>query len=159
MNRRRLDFEGLRDSLLSVAGTLDLRVGGTPGNLDDTRRTLYAQVDRMNLPGLFRTFDFPSPEALSPQRDATTVPPQALYLMNNHFVMQAAQRLLSRSEISSINERDAKTEALYAVAFARKPTARERALAVTFLGNQPAAEAWSRFAQALLMTNEFAFVD
>ena len=72
MNRRRLDFESLRDAILSVSGKLDAKVGGPSVALDaapyTTRRTLYAFIDRQNLPGVFRTFDFASPDAHLPQR-------------------------------------------------------------------------------------------
>src|SRR5262249_57722730 len=83
MNRRRLDFEATRDALLAVSGRLSAIVGG-PSVKDafapaDTRRTLYAYLDRLNVPGLYRTFDFPSPDATSPQRDATTVPQPPLF--------------------------------------------------------------------------------
>ena len=54
------------------------------------RRTVYGFIDRQNLPGLFRTFDFASPDAHSPQRFTTTVPQQALFLMNSPFVVEQA---------------------------------------------------------------------
>src|SRR5262249_53490464 len=84
MPRRRLDFEALRDSLLAVSGTLDDKIGGPSVNLlaGSNRRSVYGFIDRLALPGLLRTFDFPSPDATSAQRDNTTVAPQALYLMN-----------------------------------------------------------------------------
>src|SRR5207244_3361851 len=69
MNRRRLDFEALRDALLAAAGTLDPTVGGPP--VKDAmsggarRRTIYGYLDRQSVPGLYRTFDFPSPDATS----------------------------------------------------------------------------------------------
>jgi cytochrome c553 len=98
---RRLDFEALRDTLLAVGGNLDLRVGGRSVDITtDTpspRRTLYGFIDRQNLPGLFRTFDFASPDATSPQRFTTTVPQQALYLMNHPFVIEQARRLAARA--------------------------------------------------------------
>ena len=103
MNRRRLDFEATRDALLAVSGRLDGRIGGPPmpsltGPGAD-RRTLYGFIDRLNLPGLYRTFDFPDPNATSPRRDQTTVAPQALFLMNHPFVIDAARAVLSRPEI------------------------------------------------------------
>ena len=69
-NRRRLDFEALRDSFLVVSNRLDRTVGGpAQGNLlGSNRRTVYGSVERLNLPGLFRTFDFPSPPPPAPAR-------------------------------------------------------------------------------------------
>src|SRR5262249_50437787 len=77
MNRRRLDFEAMRDSLLAVSGKLIPRVGGAPVELTTApytgRRTVYGFVERQNLPGVLRTFDFASPDATSGQRYFTTV--------------------------------------------------------------------------------------
>src|SRR5262249_22244613 len=89
-NRRRLDFEQMRDALLAVTGKLDFTAGGASVDLTKTpfsqRRTVYGFIERQNLPGMFRTFDFASPDASSPQRYTTTVPQQALFLMNSPFV-------------------------------------------------------------------------
>src|SRR5690606_17865208 len=78
MNRQRLDFEGLRDSLLLVSGNLDLKMGGQAVDIASEsptpRRTIYGHIDRQNLPGIFRTFDFANPDASSAQRFYTTVP-------------------------------------------------------------------------------------
>ncbi|KAA5539928.1 DUF1553 domain-containing protein [Roseiconus nitratireducens] len=86
-NRKRRDFESMRDSMLAVCGMLDRRVGGDPVeihlNTPNPRRTLYAMIDRQNLPSLFRTFDVASPDAHTPKRYFTTVPQQALFLMNH----------------------------------------------------------------------------
>jgi Protein of unknown function (DUF1553)/Protein of unknown function (DUF1549)/Planctomycete cytochrome C len=163
MNRRRLDFEAMRDSLLVVAGQLDQQLGGPPvsllGNNFQTRRTIYGFVDRMNLPGLYRAFDFPSPAATSPNRETTTIPPQALYLMNHQFVRQAAERLVRRPDVATCKSTDGRLERLFSILFNRKPSPAERRLAREFLGMKPSLENWTRFAHGLLMTNEFVFVD
>ncbi len=71
MNRRRLDFETTRDALLAVSGRLDPALGGPPvkdiASTTAVRRTVYGRIDRLNLPGLYRTFDFPNPDSTSPQ--------------------------------------------------------------------------------------------
>ena len=163
MNRRRLDFEAMRDSLLAVAGQLDQKPGGPPvhllGKNFETRRTLYGFVDRMNLPGLYRAFDFPSPAATSPSRETTTIPPQALYLMNHQFVREAAERLAGRRDVVSYEGIDERIDRLFAVLFNRRPSSVERRLAREFLGAKPGQDDWSRFGHALLMTNEFVFVE
>ncbi len=94
-NRQRLDFESLRDSVLMAAGKLDVNeVGGRPVELFEapfaTRRTIYGFIDRQNLPGTFRSFDFASPDASTPKRFVTTVPQQALFLMNSPFIIEQA---------------------------------------------------------------------
>ena len=75
MNRRRLDFEALRDSLLTVTGQLDTTMGGPSVEITSApfsgRRSVYAFIDRQNLPGLLRTFDFANPDTHSPQRFIT----------------------------------------------------------------------------------------
>jgi cytochrome c553 len=163
MNRRRLDFESMRDAILSVAGQLDASLGGPPVDLlgggFHRRRSLYAFLDRQDLPGLLSTFDFPSPNASSPQRDSTTVPPQALYWMNGPFVAEATARLLARPEIAAADDSQVKITRLYETIFARYPNEEEKQLAAAFLGDSPTAESWQQLAQALLMTNEFMFVD
>jgi hypothetical protein len=161
-NRRRLGFEPMRDSLLAVAGKLDRTVGGPSvqnflaGNA--TRRTLYAHLDRLNVPGIYRTFDFPSPDSTSAKRSETTVPPQALFLMNHPFVVECAKNLVNRADVASIADPNKKLDRVFAILYSRQPTDRERAVAADVLTGEP-AKAWPRFAHALLMTNEFLFVD
>ena len=164
MNRRRLDFEATRDALLAVAGALDAKIGGPPmKNFADSacrRRTIYAFIDRLNVPGLLRTFDFPSPDATSPQRTTTTVAPQALFLMNNPFVLEQARRVLKRSEVAAETDGTGKIARLHCLVYGRLPAAQEQGLGVEFMaGSNKSTLAWERYVQALLLTNEFVFVD
>src|SRR5258708_35420364 len=102
MNRPRLESEPLRDSLLFAAGQLDEAPGGPAVDLFKSplsrRRTLYGFIDRQNLPGTLRTFDFASPDAHAPQRFSTTVPQQALFLLNSPFVQEQAKALAARAQ-------------------------------------------------------------
>ncbi len=143
MNRRRLDFEALRDSLLAVAGTLDAIVGGKPADLMSQpfseRRTLYGLVERQNLPGLFRTFDFASPDIHNPQRFITTVPQQALFLLNSPFVIQQAQALAARPEVQSQADPRQRAVALYRLALGRGPSESELPAVLEFVATAPAA--------------------
>jgi mono/diheme cytochrome c family protein len=164
MNRRRLDFEATRDALLAASGRLDRTLGG-PAAKDiaapsATRRTLYGHIDRLNLPGLFRTFDFPDPNTTSPRRDATTIAPQALFLMNNPFVLAAARASLSRPEVAAEADPARRIGRLYRLFFGREPSDEEATIGVEYLheaGASPAA--WERYAQALLVSNEFVIID
>ncbi|WP_237607443.1 PSD1 and planctomycete cytochrome C domain-containing protein [Roseimaritima sediminicola] len=150
--RRRRDFESLRDALLVVSKHLRSQVGGEPVDLQGTptppRRTVYAFIDRQNLPGVFRIFDFASPDAHTPRRPYTTVPQQALFMMNDPTVLAAAGRVADfaqRSvETSSAGTEgsgagtggDAETElvrAIYETVLARAPSETELRTALAFL--------------------------
>jgi mono/diheme cytochrome c family protein len=163
MNRQRLDFEATRDSLLAVAGRLDPALGGPPvRNIlapASGRRTLYGFLDRLQVPGLYRTFDFPSPDTSSPRRDSTTVPQQALFLMNNPFVLECARGLLRRPEMAQAKDLPRRVEYLHRLLYGRSAAGAEIDLARVFLGDRPSQTAWERYAQALLLANEFVFVD
>ena len=97
MNRLRLDFEAQRDTVLAASGQLDLTVGGPSADLASdpavTRRAVYARIDRQNLPGIFRTFDLASPDAHAPKRYQTTIPQQALFYLNNPFVLNQSSEI------------------------------------------------------------------
>lgn len=148
--RRRLDFEALRDALLAVSGQLERSVGGPSvrieGEAPSRRRTLYAFIDRQNLPGVFRTFDFASPDTHSPERPRTTVPQQALFLMNNPFVQDAAAALAAR--LPDRGDPDQRIGDLYEAVFARHPAADELAIGKQFVeapaeaGADDAASPW-----------------
>jgi len=172
MNRRRLDLEGLRDGLLCVSGKLDLRVGGPAEEITtdkySPRRTIYGSIDRQNLPGLFRTFDFAGPDTHTPQRFVTTVPQQALFLMNSPFAIEQAQALSARSEVQNLTDPNERIQKLYELTLGRSATPAELDLGRRFVesaaspGGNPAQEKlspWARYAHILLLSNEFAFVD
>ena len=137
-----MEFEALRDSLLAASGQLDLTPGGLPDDLTKEpfthRRTVYGFIDRQNLPGMFRTFDFPSPDTSSAQRFATTVPQQALFLMNSPFAQEQARHLAQLPAIASARNDAEKIRGLYTAVFQRAPTADELALAQTFLTSSAA---------------------
>ena len=169
-NRRRLDFEALRDGVLFASGKLDPKMGGKSVDLFKApftgRRSVYGFIDRQNLPGTFRAFDFASPDATSPQRYLTTVPQQALFLMNSPFVAEQAKAVAARPEVKSAEDDAARVKAVYRAVLGRNPTKEEADLAAEFLDSatevKPAANqlgAMEQFAQVLLLSNEFAFVD
>jgi cytochrome c553 len=144
-NRRRLDFEATRDSLLAVSGALDLKMGGPSVEITtepfSARRSVYAFIERQNLPGLFRTFDFAGPDTATPQRHVTTVPQQALFLMNSPFVRQQARRLLARPEVAGAGAASDRIPALYRLVYGRAPTAEEAELGRAFVEPGPGGAA------------------
>lgn len=135
MNRRRMDFESLRDALLAVTGQLDQRVGGESEKIHQPpyshRRTVYAHIDRQNLPGVFRNFDVASPDAHSPQRLPTTVPQQGLFILNSGFVSELAQSIGTRANPNG--DAQGQVRQLFQQILRRQPTGDEQASALEFL--------------------------
>ncbi len=137
-NRKRRDFESLRDSVLSVSGSLEHSLGGAPVEITlDTpvpRRTIYAMIDRQNLPSLFRTFDFASPDTHSPERYFTTVPQQALFLLNSRQMLELARRTADRVRREAANDDPAQlSRAMFHRVLGREPTNDETSAAMDFL--------------------------
>ena len=143
-NVRRLDFEAIRDSLLAIGGKLDLRLGGAPTNLTaepyPNRRTVYGFVDRGDLATVFRTFDFADPDLTTSKRYETTVPQQALFLMNNPLVIEQARNLVTRRDFTALVQVDDRISLLYKLIAQRAPTDKERMLANRYLGGQSAKD-------------------
>ncbi|MFM8250696.1 MAG: DUF1549 and DUF1553 domain-containing protein, partial [Planctomycetota bacterium] len=163
MNARRLEFEVLRDSLLQVADRLDRRLGGPPvqllGDGIVPRRSLYGFIDRMDIPSLLTTFDFPNPNQSNSLRDQTTVAPQALYFMNSPVVSELALGLARRADVVALSDPNARLDRLVELAWGRPPDEALRQQLKSFLGAQPGDEQWHQMAHALLLANEFLFID
>jgi hypothetical protein len=155
-NRHRLDVEEMRDSLLAVSGKLDLRAGGPPEKFgpDNYRRTAYCYVSRYKIDSVLGLFDFPNPVGTSEQRMETNVPLQRLFFMNSDFVMSQAKTLASHVEGGTDIERISR---LYEDVYQRRPTAEETKLGLEFI--KQSKEAWPQYAQVLLSSNEFEFVN
>jgi hypothetical protein len=165
-NRRRLDFEAMRDSILSASGRLDPKIGGKPVNLFtapfSNRRSVYGLIDRTNFPGTMRAFDVASPDQHAPFRFQTTVAQQALFLMNSAFATEQAKALVSRPEVTAAKSTEEKIVVLYKLALSRPPTHEEIELALDFTESDDSKAAfgkWPQLAQVLLLSNAFAFVD
>ena len=123
---QRLTFEQFRDSILSTSRELDFACGGKPFDLfktQSTRRTVFALVDRQYLPSTFRTFDFASPDLHIARRSETTVPQQALFVLNHEIVLNRARRLAA--DATELKEPEAITQYLFQRTLQRDPTDRE----------------------------------
>jgi mono/diheme cytochrome c family protein len=157
-NRRRLDVESIRDSLLFVSGTLDFKTGGPAMAFgpENRRRTVYGFVSRRRLDPLLALFDFPNPVATSEQRLPTLVPLQKLFFMNSDFVMEQSKTLAKKLTESNADD-NARIAAAYRLLFQRGPTPDERRLALQFLHDSQ--EAWPQYTQVLLSSNEFSFLN
>ena len=174
MNHRRLDAESLRDSMLSISGTLNLEMGGAtfPANLakdidfqfQEPRRSVYVPVFRNSLPELFEVFDFANPSMVTGRRDVSTVAPQALFMMNHPFVRAqaglTAERLLSESQLDEAN----RVDHAYLLILGRNATADEISTCLQFLksvtntNKRGQVEAWTQMVQSLFSTIEFRYI-
>jgi hypothetical protein len=168
-NRQRLDMEAMRDSMLAISQRLDPQLFGRPvdivGDPQCGRRTIYGLVDRAHLPGFFRSFDFANPDQSAERRPQTTVPQQALFAMNSPFVIEQARSLAHRREVAGKLSPVDRIESLYQTVFARRPEEAETELAEHFVEeasthkDESTLDPWEQYAQVLLLSNEFLFVD
>lgn len=212
-NVRRLEYEPLRDAILQVSGKLDLSVGGKPVDLSEgthqsgrrgaaaaqrlglgiqlstaPRRSVYGFIDRVDLLEVLNTFDFANPSICSGKRYETTVPQQALFLMNSPLVVEHARDIIQRPDFVSLADDEARIRFLYRLLFQRLPSAEEVATGKAFLDHwvpgtegaatpvagqfkkrlrerlseakpQPKAlPKWAEYTHALLMTTDMSFV-
>jgi len=141
-NVRRLDFESFRDSLLTMAGTLDRgTIGGPSVNITQEpfsmRRAVYGYVDRSNMSDLLMQFDMSNPDQPNTKRTSTIVPQQALFLMNSPFIAEIVQNVVKRPEVVEAVARNHDTTAgivaIFRIVLQRTPTQIEKEMAMKFL--------------------------
>ena len=161
MNRRRLDAETWRDSVLAVSKQLDLTLGGAPKDLeaaDHSRRTLYGIIHRREPNPFLRIHDFPDPTAHSPSRQQTITPLQQLFSLNSPFIQTQAEalaRFLLKEQGTAT-----RIEAAYQQLFQRRPRESELEIATRFFeSSETPIKVWTQYAHALLVGNEFLFID
>ena len=144
-NVRRLDFEAYRDSLLSMGKVLQRDVIGGPSfNVTEEpfiyRRTVYAYIDRANLPDILLQFDMSNPDQPNTKRTSTVVPQQALFLMNSPLVANVVQQISKRPEMVEAISREKNTEkgivTVFKIVLQRTPTYEEKKAALDFLINE-----------------------
>jgi cytochrome c553 len=143
-NVRRLEFEALRDSLLAIGGTLDTNMFGRPVELNTepyaTRRTIYGRVDRSDVADVLINFDFANPDLPSGRRHETTVPQQALFLMNSPLVIEQARKLVALAEFNKCLDDEARIQFLYQRVYQRLARADEVKLGLEFLRDKAEPE-------------------
>jgi len=143
-NIRRLEFEALRDSLLAIGGKLDLTMWGKPVDLStepySTRRTIYGFINRNNLAEVLNYFDFANPDMSTGKRYETTVPQQALFLMNSPLVVEQARNLVSRPDFQSLTDEASRIQMLYELIYQRLPETAEIKLGFEFMAEEPSSE-------------------
>ena len=152
--RQRLDAEAMRDALLAVGGNLDPSPASKAQRFDDknTKRSVYGFISRRKLDGTLALFDFPNPNNTAETRNVTNVPVQRLYFMNSPFVERQAKLFAERFEGAP----EARIRAMYREAFGRAPDSEEMRLGLEYTKS---GDRWPAYAQALLSSNEFLFVD
>jgi hypothetical protein len=200
---RRLDAEAYRDAVLAVCGALDpkppsepflarvhprrneewfsFKPAVTPDQFEDDHRSVYQPVLRGVLPELFQLFDFAAPDRPVAARAETTVPAQALFLLNSPWMVRHAERLAERVAAESGSSAAAEPESvrrLYLLAFSRPPSPSEAARALAYLeapeellpprppkpgapapaSPDPRRARWISFCQLLLASSEFRFL-
>ena len=173
MNRRRLEAEPLRDTVLAVGGHLDPAMRGSllptanrayvtstanvnPEIYVTRRRTVYLPVVRSAVHDYLAAFDFGDPSVMRGRRDQTTVAPQALFLMNSQIVADECEALAERLLGSHGND-EQRVQQLYETLFARPPTDNETKGALQFVNGMD--DVWKSLCRALMMTNEFVYID
>jgi hypothetical protein len=174
---RRLDAEIIRDSILAVSGALNPEIGGKPvfPNIqaevlasmthgiwnqskeegpDSWRRSVYIYRKRgLPLP-MLEIFDLPNQNISCGARNVSTVPTQALALMNDDFVLRQSQLFANRIEEAAPNDPQKQVDLAYQLALGRPPDASERKLALDFL----ARHKLPGLAQVMFNLNEFLYL-
>ena len=161
MNQQRLDAEAWRDAILQASGELDLRIGGAPMELaapDNVRRTCYGTIHRREPNPFLRLHDFPDPTAHAPTRPTTITPLQQLFSLNSPFIRLQSNALATK--LLQMPDLGTRIERAYQTLFQRSPREGEQSIALGFFDKDTEnLELWSQFAQALLVGNEFQFID
>ena len=170
---RRLEAEGMRDSMLSVSGLLDLRMGGPgfsafevePENVrhyfpksnygpGDWRRMIYMTKVRQEQDSVFGLFDCPDASQTIPRRSRSTTPLQALNLFNSRFVMQQAELFSERLGTDAGKSSSHRVRLAFQLCYSREPDEEELADAVRFAESR----GFVLFTRALLNSSEFLFI-
>jgi hypothetical protein len=184
-NARRLEVEAFRDAVLAVSGRLDRSPPSqsflaqwnpyehdriktsqpfvTPEMIESPHRSVYLPVLRDSLPELYTLFDFADPNRVVGQRDESTLPSQALFLMNSPWIIEraesTAQRLLADEELSD----GRRIELLYELGYGRLPTKEETLQALDYIAATTASAEqrvtrWTSYCQTILASGEFRYV-
>jgi hypothetical protein len=173
---RRLEVEAIRDSILAVSGRLNPKRFGPPmkppipkaaieANTDKekiwkasseeeaSRRSIYAFVKRGLIVPMFETLDFADTVSSCPQRQTTTVAPQALSLFNGEFANEQARHFAARVGREAGEDRARQIELAWRLALCRKPTDRELELMTGFLDG----ESLEQLCRVIINLNEFVY--
>ena len=160
---RRLEAEAIHDTILTVSGELDRRMGGASDQSEESRRRSLYQFQRRNdLPHMQKLFDGPSTLTSCSRREVSTVPLQPLYLLNSAFVRDCAEHFADRVRSSAGDDTGAQIGTAFELALGRQPDAFERDQLNLFLDEATdgatASDGLVDLCQALLNLNEFLYI-
>jgi hypothetical protein len=163
-NSKRLSIEELRDTALAMSGRLDLRLKGHPKQLweeENTRRSIYGLINRINNDPTLRAFDFPSPTATADRRTENMVPQQSLFALNSPFIISQSQALVENLQISDGMSATERVNALFQRVYRRDAHEVEQRRLSGFLAlmEKRKTNPWPLIAQSLLVSNELLYVD
>lgn len=180
---RRLDAEQLRDAILAVNQKLDLRLYGpnieghdmlkstamASYNVDieynyvfkDTRRSVYTPAFRVTRHELFELFDFSNANFTMGSRNVSTVPLQALYLLNNPFVIEQS-RHAAELLLAEIKDPEERIDEAFRRTLGRSPSGQERQLVGSYLQNGQSTDSledWGSVFQILFGSIDFRYLN
>jgi len=181
MNRRRLDGESIRDTMLLASERLNPARGGpgvmpplpeelvasllknqwkvSPDESDHRRRSIYLFVRRNLRYPLFEAFDRPDAQQSCERRNRSTIAPQALVLLNSEFVQEQAAELARHIASHSTSDPANQIKLIYERCLGRVPTEREIAAGQKFLSAGKSTERLADYCLAMFNLNEFVYVD
>lgn len=179
-NLRRLEVEALRDTILTVSGKIDLKrpqrsvlnelrggeIRNQTANLEDAvgrdTRSVYLPIVRSFVPQMLTAFDFAEPSQVIGERDVTTVSTQALFLMNNEFVLEQSDAAAKRTLTMNTPSERERIEFAFEQTLGRQPSSLEVEQTEKFLKsfseNSDRRQAWSALYQSLFAGAEFRYV-
>ena len=169
-NRRRLDAEELRDSLLTFSAQLDITPGGRhpfPHRLTyfyrqhepfqekyvSNKRSIYQMQQRIQKNPYLDMFDGPDGGLHLGDRKASVTTLQALYFMNSKFIHEQAEAITERLP------EEHKVEYLYELVFNRRAEEKELEFAESYFAKDNSRQRWAGYVRSMLSSNEFLFVD
>ena len=169
-NRRRLDAEELRDSLLTFSAQLDITPGGRhpfPHRLTyfyrqhepfqekyvSNKRSIYQMQQRIQKNPYLDMFDGPDGGLHLGDRKASVTTLQALYFMNSKFIHEQAEAITERLP------EEHKVEYLYELVFNRRAEDKELEFAESYFAKDNSRQRWAGYVRSMLSSNEFLFVD
>ncbi|MBT6957042.1 MAG: DUF1553 domain-containing protein [Opitutae bacterium] len=155
-NLRRLEVEAIHDSIFAASGKLDLEKGSK------SRRAIYKKLDRNKIPEMFDVFDFPNPNLVSGVRNASTVPTQALFLLNNAFVINEAKAAAEHILTDKNLDFEERLTRAYKTTLGRPPRKNEKSLAAKYLqqhnNDSDNPEMWAGIFHSLYACVDFRYL-